>query len=161
MALRVSSVGTATRLWFQNRGIEVRFSAGGREFSPSCSFQTDFVTYQQVTRAYIGRCVKLTIHLCLMPRLRKRGNLSPLPYTSSWRADQLSTGKLYLLSFFFFWYLEMIRYVENDIKLFDISKIGSSDSIFQESNLSRSNFIMSVTMTCCSGKHSNWSHLLL
>jgi hypothetical protein len=31
-----------------------------------------------------GRCLKLTTHLQLVPMLRKRGSVHPLPHTSSW-----------------------------------------------------------------------------
>jgi len=40
-----------------------------------------------------GQVVKLTTQPHLIPKLRMRGNIPPLPHTSSWRGNYLSRGK--------------------------------------------------------------------
>jgi hypothetical protein len=37
-------------------------------------------------RGLSGQAVKLTTHLQLLPRSRKRGSIPPLPHTPSWRS---------------------------------------------------------------------------
>jgi hypothetical protein len=70
----------------------VRFES--RQGQPSDAF--DFIgvaTVQsvssQISGRFLGRCVKLAIHLQLVPRSRKRGPIHPLPHTSSWQYLQL------------------------------------------------------------------------
>jgi hypothetical protein len=41
-------------------------------------------------RAYSGRGMKLATHVHLIQRLRMRGAIPPLPYTSSWHCACLS-----------------------------------------------------------------------
>jgi hypothetical protein len=48
-----------------------------------------------------GRSVKLTTYLHLVPRLRMRGAILPLPHTSSWIGTYLSTGTTLRFSYLY------------------------------------------------------------
>jgi hypothetical protein len=61
--------------------------------------------------------VKLTTHLQLMPRSRKRGSIHPLPHTPSWRSAYLVK---YRDNFSFF------RYPAEDIEMYCLSFVYHS-----------------------------------
>jgi hypothetical protein len=86
-------VGIATGYWLEDRGVGVRIPVGLRIFPspcrdrlwgppslPSNGYRGLFL------RGLSGEGVKLTTHLQLVPRSRKRGSIHPLPNTPSWRS---------------------------------------------------------------------------
>jgi hypothetical protein len=79
VSVTTSAVGIATGHGLDGRGLGIRVPVGVRFFSSAR--RPDRFRGQP-----IGRGVKLTIHLQLVPRLLIRGSLHPLPRTSSWRS---------------------------------------------------------------------------
>jgi hypothetical protein len=90
----VSSVGIAVGCGLDDRGTKIRVPVGSRIFTfpyrpdrlwgpPSLLSNGYPMDLSQEKR---GKGVKLTTHLQLVPRSRKRGSIHPLPHTSSWRS---------------------------------------------------------------------------
>jgi hypothetical protein len=61
-----------------------------------------------------GRVVKLTTHLHLMPRLRMRGAVPPLPHTSSWRG---ALSLPYMLQPRLWWWYSCTCYFDSRLAL--------------------------------------------
>jgi hypothetical protein len=85
---RNSVVGIATSYGLDDWGIGVRVSLRARFLSSPQ--HPAYNGYRGLfPRMQRGRCVKLTAHLQLVPRSRKRGSIHPLPHTPSWRSAYL------------------------------------------------------------------------
>jgi hypothetical protein len=82
-----SAVGIATDYGLDDRRVGVRIPVGSRIFTfPQCPDRL----WGPPSLLSIGTgCVKLTTHLKLVPRSRKRGFIHLLLHTSSWRNAEL------------------------------------------------------------------------
>jgi hypothetical protein len=84
---------------------EVRFQVEGRLFlfvtvSKLALWPNQFLSNEYrglLLRRHSGRGVKLTTNHHLMPRLRTRGAVPPLPHKSSLRDAQLSKGYIFMV----------------------------------------------------------------
>jgi hypothetical protein len=94
---RDSAVSIVTVYGLDDRGVGVRVPVGSGMFS-SRHRPDRFWGPQSLLsngyrglfpRVYSGRGVKVTTHLHLVPRSRKRGSIHPLPHTPSWRSVYL------------------------------------------------------------------------
>jgi hypothetical protein len=93
MESRDSIVGLMTGYWLDDRCVGVRVPVGLRIFSsprrPDRLWDPPSLLsngYRGLfPRGQSGQGVKLTTHLQLVPRSRKRGSIHPLPHTPSWR----------------------------------------------------------------------------
>jgi hypothetical protein len=73
---------------------KVRVPVAAKNFSPPCHVDRFLVPPNLLSNGYrglfpwgqSGRAVKLTTHLQLVPRSRKRGSIQPVPHTSSRRS---------------------------------------------------------------------------
>jgi hypothetical protein len=88
-----SAVGIATGYGLDARGVGVRVPVGSRIFSSPLrpdrlwGPSSLLASYGRLfPRGYSGQAMKLTTHLPLVPRSRKRGSINPLPHTASWRS---------------------------------------------------------------------------
>jgi hypothetical protein len=89
---RDSAVGIAISYWLDDQGFVLRVPMGSRIFTSPCRSDRLWGLPNHLSnwycglfpRRWSGRGVKLTTHLQLVPRSRKRGSIQPLPYTPSW-----------------------------------------------------------------------------
>jgi hypothetical protein len=84
---RVIAIGIATGYGLDDRGIGVLDPVGSRILSILLRpdrFRGPLSLLSNGFLGLFGRNVKLTIHLQLVPRSRKRGSIHPLAHTSSW-----------------------------------------------------------------------------
>jgi hypothetical protein len=92
-ATREGAVGTATGYGLDDKGVGFRIPVRLRIFSSPCRpgrlwGPSSLLSNRypgQFPRGKIGRGVKLTTHLQLVPRSSKPGSIYHLPHTSSWR----------------------------------------------------------------------------
>jgi hypothetical protein len=88
------AVSIATGYGLDDQGVRIRVLVWARIFTSPChpdrlwgppSLLSNGY-HGLFTRGLSGRGVKLTTHLQLMPRSRKRGFIHPLPHMSSWHS---------------------------------------------------------------------------
>jgi hypothetical protein len=86
---RGSVVGIATGYGLKDRGVGVQVPVGSRIFSSPRLSDRLWDPPNLLFNGYrgkVGRGVKLTTHLQLVPRSRKYGSIHPLPHTLSWHS---------------------------------------------------------------------------
>jgi hypothetical protein len=89
---RDSSVSIATDYGLDSRGIGDRVPLGALFFSSPRHPDRLLGPSSLLSNLYGGAVspgVMLTTHLQVLPRLRIRGSIHPIPHTSSWRSAQL------------------------------------------------------------------------
>jgi hypothetical protein len=85
---RDSTVGIATGYWLEDQGVGVRVPVGSRIFSSTYFPERAWGLPSLVSNGYreiFLRGVKLTTHLQIVPRSRKRESIYSLSHTSLWR----------------------------------------------------------------------------
>jgi hypothetical protein len=130
---RNRAVSVATGYGLEDRETGVRVPVGSRIFSSSRRLDRPALGSIQPPIPWVpgalspgcnGRGVKLTTHLQLVPRSRKRGSIHPPPHASSWHSAQLVkhrnnftfylrviTGKIYLCVMYFYRHYFMFKHI--------------------------------------------------